>query len=303
MDLFLCLQFPRSDAKSHSQTHIQSHLNLALRGLEATQHQVHDLVTVVKDQSQQIERQSQQIERQSQQIERTISKEKEQSDQMERQSQQIERQSQQIERQSQQIERQSGQIGRLMSKDKEQLEKMERLMSTVEDQSQQIERLISKDKKQSGKMERSISTVRSHPPQREGRVPIKQILPTPFEWKLHSILLKHVSKPFYLFEGGYKYLLKSTPVSTGLSCKVCVYIKVVPGEFDELLSWPCKEKVRVACVKQDVPFGEFKSDVIDFEKGREPCHRPLNDDYHEYRFVLHMEASAGPYILIRVNRE
>ena len=76
MDLFLCLQFPRSDAKSHSQTHIESHLNLALRGLEATQHQVHELVTVVKDQSQQIER--------------MITKDEEQSDQMERQSQQIE---------------------------------------------------------------------------------------------------------------------------------------------------------------------------------------------------------------------
>ena len=63
MDLFLCLQFPKSDAKSHSQTHIESHLNLALRGLEATQHQVHELITVVKDQSQQIKRQSHQIER------------------------------------------------------------------------------------------------------------------------------------------------------------------------------------------------------------------------------------------------
>jgi len=62
MDLFLCLQFPRSAAKSHSQMQIESHLSLALRGLEATQYQVHELVTVVKEQSQQIERQSQQIE-------------------------------------------------------------------------------------------------------------------------------------------------------------------------------------------------------------------------------------------------
>ena len=65
MDLFLCLQFPRADVKSHSQTHFESHLNFALRGLEATQHQVHELVTIVNDQSQQIERQSQHIKRQS----------------------------------------------------------------------------------------------------------------------------------------------------------------------------------------------------------------------------------------------
>ena len=84
MDLFLCLQFPRSAAKSHSQTQIESHLSLALRGLEATQYQVHELVTVVKEQSHQIERQSQQIERQSQHIEKLISKGKEQSEKMER---------------------------------------------------------------------------------------------------------------------------------------------------------------------------------------------------------------------------
>ena len=257
MDLFLCLQFPRSEAKSHSQTHIESHLNLALRGLEATQHQVHELVAVVKDQSQH-------------------------------------------------IERQSGQIERLMSKDKEQLEKMERLMSRVEDQSQQIERLISKDKEQSDKMERSISTVQSHPPQREGRGPIKQILTTPFEWKIHSIIAKNqVSKPFYLFERGYKYLLKITSVFKQFSVdhEVRVYIKVVPGEFDELLSWPCKEKVRVSWGKQDVPFVVYKSDVIDFENGREPCHRPLYDDYHEYRFVLDFMAFMIANIFIRVNRE
>ena len=147
MDVFfLCLQFPRS----HSETHIESHLNLALRGLEATQHQVHELVTVVKDQSQHIERQSQHIERQSVQIER------------------------------------------LMSKDQEQLEKIERLTSRVEDQSQQIKRLMSKDKEQSEKMERSISTVQDQPPQREQRVPIDQILPTPFEWE---IKIPNITRP------------------------------------------------------------------------------------------------------------
>ena len=255
MNFFLCLQFPRSNAKSHSQTHIESHLNLALRGLEATQHQVHELVAVVKDQSQH-------------------------------------------------IERQSGQIERLMSKDKEQLEKMERLMSRVEDQSQQIERLISKDKEQSDKMERSISTVQSHPPQREGRGPIKQILPTPFEWEIHIIRGQNqFSKPFYLFEGGYKYLLQIKPVVTRLQFVVRVYIKLVPGEFDELLSWPCKEKVRVAWVNQDNLYGEYKSDVIDFEKGTGPCNRPLNDNYHEYRFVLDFKAFNGAIILITVNRE
>ena len=260
MNLFLCLQFPRSNVKSHSQTHIESHLNLALLGLEATQHQVHELVTVVKEQSQQIERQSQQIERQSQQIER---------------------QSQQIERQSQQIERQSVQIERLMSKDKEQSEKMER----------------------------AISTVQVQPPQKEQRVPIDQILPTPFEWEIKILNIASqgsVSRPFFLFERGYKYLLKIKKTRGRRRIELEVFIKVVPGEFDELLSWPCREKVRVTWNSLDGQSVGKSSQfhVTDFEKDREPCSRPLNDDHHAYRRVLHSIVFLTlNTILIRVNRE
>ena len=257
MDLLLCFQFPRSDTKSHSQTQVESHLNLALRGLEATQHQVHELVTVVKNQSERIERLVQHIER-------LISKDKEKS---------------------QQIERQSGQIASLMSKDKEQLEKTERPMSRVEDQSQQIKRLISKDKEQSEKMERSISAVQGHPLQREQRGPTNQIFPTTFKWeiRLDNITFPGlVSEPFYLFERGYKYSLK---ISERTPFVRDVYIKVVPGEFDELLSWPCKEKIRVTWRYQGKP-RESKSNVIDFDKDGEPCYRPLNDAHDTYRLVL-----------------
>ena len=247
MDLFLCLQFPRSDAKSHSQTQIERHLNLALRGLEATQHQVSDLVSVVKDQSQQIQRQSNQIERQS------------------------------------------GQIERLISKDKEQSEKIERLISTVQGQSLE----------------------------RERRGPINQIPPIPFEWEIKPFDIAFsqilVSKPFYLFERGYKYLLQIKARSSIFPIPLEVYIKVVPGEFDELLSWPCKEKVRVTGTNQDLEEvcvtnqdqwqrAKCPSNVIDFEKCREPYFRPLNDDHHEYCLVLEITVGFGT-ILITVNRE
>ena len=208
MDLFFCLQFSRLDTKSHSQTQIESHLNLALRGLEATQHQVHELVTVVKEQSQQIERLSQQIERQSHQMER-------QSQQIERQSHQIERQSQHIERLISKDKEQSQQIEQLMSKDKETSQQIERLMSTSQDQSQQIEQSVSKGKKQSKRGGRLMSTGATsyRPRQRVRRAPINLIM---FEWKIPNIenVLANaeagfeealVSEPFYLFEHGYKY--------------------------------------------------------------------------------------------------
>ena len=291
MDLFLCLQFPRSGTKYHSQTQIESHLNLALRGLEATQHQVHELVTVVKEQSQQIERQSHQIERQSQHIERLIYKDKEQSQQIEQ----------------------------LMSKDKETSQQIERLMSTSQDQSQQIEPSLSKGKKQSKRGGRLMSTGATsyRPRQRVRRAPMNRIM---FEWKIPNIenVLANaeagfgealVSEPFYLFEHGYKYLLRFETMEFDLT--LLIFIKIVPGEFDEILSWPSKEKVRVTLVDQNalIDNGKNTSSVIDFEKGVEPCSRPLHDDHYEYRCILALSniqsrsCIKDDTILIRANRE
>ena len=227
-----------------------------------------ELVTVVKDQSQQIERQSQQIKEQSHQIERLISNDKEQS---------------------QQIERQSRQIERLMSKDKEQSEIKREGMSTVQDQSQQIER----------------------------RKLIDQGLPTPFEWKIpdiHGVYFKAqsgpqnlVSEPFYLSQPGYKYLLKIEL----RDCLLRFSIKVVPGKFDELLSCPCKEKVRVTVNFLNELMStktNISNVVFDFAEGSEPWPRPLHDDYHEYRLIVEVQHSSllswfQPDLLIRVNRE
>ena len=174
-------------------------MKLALRRLEATQHQVHELVNVVRDQSRQRERQSGQIER-------LMFENKQQSQQMERLMSTVHDQSQQIER--------------LMSKDKEQSQQMERLMTTVHDQSQQIERLMFIVQGQSQQIERLMSTVLDQPPQRGRHGPINQIFPTPFEWKIPNFdqfvlrkifmagIQRLVSEPFYLLSCGYKYLLK-----------------------------------------------------------------------------------------------
>ncbi|XP_078350442.1 TNF receptor-associated factor 4-like [Oculina patagonica] len=47
--------FPRLSAKSHSETQVERHLNLALHGLQTTQLQVNELVSLVKEQQRQIE--------------------------------------------------------------------------------------------------------------------------------------------------------------------------------------------------------------------------------------------------------
>ena len=201
------------------------------------------------------------------------------------------------------VKDQSQQMDRMISKDKEQTRQIER-------QSQQIERLISKEKEQSQEIGRLSERIE--------RLMSKDKL-TPFEWKIHNInafytqALKVVqrlfSEPFYLFARGYKYLLRIEIKRSLLSSTLFVYIKVVPGEFDELLSWPCKEKVRVMLVNQDLLLDDRKniSRVIDF--GAEHCSRPLHDDHHEYRLIFQLGPFPFPShikddtVLIRVNGE
>lgn len=76
-----------------------------------------------------------------------------------------------------------------------------------------------------------------------------------------------------------------------------MYIKNVSGEFDESLSWSCKEEVCVMLVM-----------LINFEKVVEICSRPLHDDHHEYRFIRTVSSLTLSFVkddtlLIRVNRE
>jgi len=194
--------------------------------------------------------------------------------------------------QSQQIERQSQQIKELISKDKEQSQQIER-------QSQQIKKLISKDKEQSEKMERPMTTAQEQPLQREGRESMNQIFPTPCEWKIYAEtnLKLLFCEAFYLFKGGYRYKMRVSSLSPDV---MEMFIKVVPGEFDDSLSWPCKEKLRVN-------FSGL-SNVIDFEKGKKPCSRPLHDNHHEYRLVAEVQKIlvvhhiSGTFLL-RVSRE
>ena len=199
--------------------------------------------------------------------------------------------SQQKERQSQQIDQQSQQIERLISKDKEQIQQIKRLESSNKELSKQITVLKMK------------------------------ILPTPFEWKvpnfdaLSSASEKKkqilVSQPFCLSECSYKFLLEMEIAKPQSQDFLRLFIKVVAGEFDDLLPWPCKEKVRITLVNQDLPLEDRKniSQVIYFKLGKEPCSRPLCNNHHKYRPSLALSIHelrsyiTNDTILIRVNRE
>ena len=64
------------------------------------------------------------------------------------------------------------------------------------------------------------------------------------------------------------------------------YVRVVPGEFDHLLSWPFKEKVRVTLFDQNPCKDKMEdiSRVIDFRQMCPACPRPPYEKDDEFDF-------------------
>ena len=252
-------QFPRSNTKAHSKTQIEQHLNLALRSLETTQH-------LVKDQSQQIELLMAKDKDSSRQIEQLIAKDKGTSQQIEQ----------------------------LMAKHEETSRKIERLTAKDKQMSQQIEQLMAKDKDTSQQIERLTALVNVQDQH------IRFLNSPPFVWKISNFeraymkaasgIEKVIANTFYLSSNGYrlriKFFFNAKQAFGRLS--FFIYICVVPGEFDPLLSWPFKEKVRVTLINQDPPRDDVKDicNVTDFGSLDVPIMRPLNEDDERWHVVL-----------------
>ena len=252
-------QFPRSNTKAHSKTQIEQHLNLALRSLETTQH-------LVKDQSQQIELLMAKDKDTSRQIEQLIAKDKGTSQQIEQ----------------------------LMAKHEETSRKIERLTAKDKKKSQQIEQLMARDKDTSQQIERLTALVKVQDQH------IRFLNSPPFVWKISNFerayrkaasgIEKVIANTFYLSSNGYrlriKFFFNAKQAFGRLS--FFIYICVVPGEFDPLLSWPFKEKVRVTLINQDPPRDEVKDicNVTDFGSLDVPIMRPLNENNERWHVVF-----------------
>lgn len=149
-------------------------------------------------------------------------------------------------------------------------------MSKVNEQSQQIEKLeedVSKVKEHSQEIERpkrDITQVKEHTQQVEKLEKMTENY-APFVWKIPNFQTVYekaargeqevvLSEPFHLFKNGYKLRMKMMPnggntvdSAAHKKCKgrfLSLYIKVIPGEYDSILPWPFKEKVRVTLIDQ-----------------------------------------------------
>ena len=294
-------QFPRSNTKAHSKTQIEQHLNLALRSLETTQH-------LVKDQSQQIELLMAKDKDTSRQIEQLIAKDKGTSQQIEQLMAKHEETSRKIERLTAKDKKKSQQIEQLIAKDKGTSQQIEQLMAKHEETSRKIERLTAKDKKKSQQIEQLMAKDKDTSQQIERLTALVKVQDQhirflnspPFVWKIYNFkraymkaasgIEKVIANTFYLSSNGYrlriKFFFNAKQAFGRLS--FFIYICVVPGEFDPLLSWPFKEKVRVTLINQDPPRDDVKDicNVTDFGSLDVPIMRPLNEDNERWHVVL-----------------
>ena len=199
---------------------------------------------------------------------------------------------------------QSQQIEKLMTKDEEKSQQIERLISKVNDQSQRIERFTSTGQDLSEQIKMQTTVTNTH---------------ASFAWKIPNIrAILHrsrdvrvknediLSEPFYLSENGYKLRIILKP--NGWSAfenepHFVFYVRVVPGEFDHLLSWPFKENVRVRLIDQN-PCKDKREDishVINFRTRIPTCPRPPyeKDDEFDYGrvFFTQNKLRTGSYII------
>ena len=294
-------QFPRSNTKAHSKTQIEQHLNLALRSLETTQH-------LVKDQSQQIELLMAKDKDTSRQIEQLIAKDKGTSQQIEQLMAKHEETTRKIERLTAKDKKKSQQIEQLIAKDKGTSQQIEQLMAKHEETTRKIERLTAKDKKKSQQIEQLMARDKDTSQQIERLTALVKVQDQhirflnspPFVWKIYNFkraymkaasgIEKVIANTFYLSSNGYrlriKFFFNAKQAFGRLS--FFIYICVVPGEFDPLLSWPFKEKVRVTLINQDPPRDDVKDicNVTDFGSLDVPIMRPLNEDNERWHVVL-----------------
>ncbi|CAH3044933.1 unnamed protein product [Pocillopora meandrina] len=294
-------KFPRSNTKAHSKTQIEQHLNLALRSLETTQR-------LVNDQSQQIELLMAKNKDTSQQIEQLMAKDKDTSQQIEQLMARHEETSRKIERLTAKDKKKSQQIEQLIAKDKDTSQQIEQLMARHEEtsrkiiqltakdekKSQQIEQLMAKDKYTSQQIERLTAHVKVQDQH------IRSLNSPLFVWKISNFtrayrraasgIEKIITNTFYLSSNGYRLRIKiffNAKQAFG-RLSFFIYICVVPGEFDPLLSWPFKEKVRVTLINQNPCKDEEKNicRVTDFGNLDMPIMRPLNEDNERWHVVL-----------------
>ncbi|XP_022803565.1 TNF receptor-associated factor 1-like [Stylophora pistillata] len=112
------------------------------------------------------------------------------------------------------------------------------------------------------------------------------------------------SDPFYTENYGYRLKLRIHPngARTGLNSHLSVFLIIMKGEYDALLPWPFKRKVRFTLIdQQEDPEQRNKvSTMRSNTKSRENYERPTNREENVgrglNRFISHEELYSRRYV-------
>ena len=110
------------------------------------------------------------------------------------------------------------------------------------------------------------------------------------------------SPPFYAC--GYKCKLELNPngFNTGEHTHLSIYIRIMKGENDAILTWPFQKKVQVTLIDQQENANDRKDIVLSFIALNDPvCFgKPVNDEnvgYGRQQFVSHENLLERRYIV------
>ena len=113
--------------------------------------------------------------------------------------------------------------------------------------------------------------------------------------------------PFYTESYGYKLKVRIYPNGYGTSTNtdLSVFIVVMKGEYDAILPWPFKKKIKMTLIDQQEDSAE-RENVTDFIKGinpgystalRRPIHGNENRGIGIVQFISHRILSSRRYLV------
>ena len=110
------------------------------------------------------------------------------------------------------------------------------------------------------------------------------------------------SPPFYAC--GYKYKLQLNPNGhdIGEHTHLSIYIRILKGENDAILTWPFQKKVQVTLIDQQENTNDRKDIVMSFSAPNDPeCFgKPMNDENRGWgfpQFVSHENLLERRYVV------
>ena len=141
----------------------------------------------------------------------------------------------------------------------------------------------------------------------------------PYVWKISNFQAVHeraisgeqeslLSEAFYLSKNGYKLRIKLLPNGGCADPEqnkiirgnyLSVFIKVIPGEYDSILTWPFDKKIRISLIDQEVNKENRVNaiKIVYFQYDSRPCPQTEPENGYGFgNFIHHNDLQTRKYL-------